>query len=399
MKKKILCLTLGAFLLSAPLAWAEDSAQKLTLDESIRLALENNLNIHLADKNIQIAKKDYTAAKNARWGGATINNSYTDYENGNEIYADGVNVSIPLYSGGKLEAQQKAQKYSWENSKKTFQRTVETTIYDTQDPRTAVVNGSYTVTDYDVRLSFKRDKYFEIDPYTDQDYFLYINIPEKLAAQFEKAEFTIGFNNDMSIPVTEWKIDGTKVTPTDNLFCITGPGSTVSAERDPEQAALEAAVGLAPSDSNSSDSKVKTIVLGDVIDTDDFTFTLNNVELTYELKPQNTSSVYTSYSADSGKVYIHVDGQYYNKAKRDICIRDLFVPTADYDNGYTYKGFAVTDKDDNSFTWASSYVVCTPLETCHYHGLIECPKVVDETEAPLVVYLEIGGDTYQYTVR
>ena len=94
-----------------------------------------------------------------------------------------------------------------------------------------------------------------------------------------------------------------------------------------------------------------------------------------------------------------MDGQYYNKAKRDICIRDLFVPTADYDNGYTYKGFAVTDKDDNSFTWASSYVVCTPLETCHYHGLIECPKVVDETEAPLVVYLEIGGDTYQYTVR
>lgn len=272
-------------------------------------------------------------------------------------------------------------------------------ISDSSFARTAVVNGSYTVTDYDVRLSFKRDKYFEIDPYTDRDYFLYINIPEKLAAQFEKAEFTIGFNNDMSIPVTEWKIDGTKVTPTDNLFCITGPGSTVSAERDPEQAALEAAAGLAPSDSNSSDSKVKTIVLGDVIDTDDFTFTLNNVELTYELKPQNTSSVYTSYSADSGKVYIHVDGQYYNKAKRDICIRDLFVPTADYDNGYTYKGFAVTDKDDNSFTWASSYVVCTPLETCHYHGLIECPKVVDETEAPLVVYLEIGGDTYQYTVR
>ena len=272
-------------------------------------------------------------------------------------------------------------------------------ISDSSFARTAVVNGSYTVTDYDVRLSFKRDKYFEIDPYTDRDYFLYINIPEKLAAQFEKAEFTIGFNNDMSIPVTEWKIDGTKVTPTDNLFSITGPGSTVSAERDPEQAALEAAVGLAPSDSNSSDSKVKTIVLGDVIDTDDFTFTLNNVELTYELKPQNTSSVYTSYSADSGKVYIHVDGQYYNKAKRDICIRDLFVPTADYDNGYTYKGFAVTDKDDNSFTWASSYVVCTPLETCHYHGLIECPKVVDETEAPLVVYLEIGGDTYQYTVR
>ena len=272
-------------------------------------------------------------------------------------------------------------------------------ISDSSFARTVCVNDAYTVPDYDVRLSFKRDKYFEIDPYTDLDYFLYINIPEKLAAQFEKAEFTLGFNNDMSIPVTEWKSDGTKVTPTDNLFTITGPESASSSERDAEQAALEEAAGLAPSDSNSSNSKVTTITRGDVIDTENFTFTLNNVELTYELKPQNTSSVYTSYTAENGKVYIHVDGEYYNKAKRDICIRDLFVPTADYDNGYTYKGFAVTDKDDNSFTWASSYVVCTPLETCHYHGLIECPKVVDETEAPLVVYLEIGGDTYQYTVR
>lgn len=270
-------------------------------------------------------------------------------------------------------------------------------ISDSSFARTAVVNGSYTVTDYDVRLSFKRDKYFEIDPYTDLDYFLYINIPEKLAAQFEKAEFTLGFNNDMSIPVTEWKMDGTKVTPTDNLYTVTG-GTT-----DNEIAASQEAAGetnVLSSDANhASDSKVKTIACGDIIDTDDFSFTLNNVELTYELKPRNTSSVYTSYTPEDGKVYIHVDGEYYNKSKKDICIRDLFAPSADYDNGYTYDGFVVTDKDDNSFTWVSSYVVCTPLETCHYHGLIECPKVVDGSDASLVIYLTIGGTTYQYTIR
>ena len=99
-------------------------------------------------------------------------------------------------------------------------------ISDSSFSRTACVNDAYTVSDYDVHLSFKRDKYFEIDPYTDLDYFLYINIPEKLAAQFEKAEFTLGFNNDLSIPVTEWKADGTKVTPTDHLFTITGPENT-----------------------------------------------------------------------------------------------------------------------------------------------------------------------------
>lgn len=273
-------------------------------------------------------------------------------------------------------------------------------ISDSSFARTAVVNGSYTVTDYDVRLSFKRDKYFEIDPYTDLDYFLYINIPEKLADQFETATFTLGFNNDMSIPVTEWKTDGTKATPTDNLYTITG--GTTSDTTD-EIAAIQEAAGetSAPSSDGNhlSDSNVKTIDIGDVIETEDFTFTLNHVELTYELKPRNTNGVYSSYTAESGKVYIHVDGDYYNKSKRDICIRDLFAPSADYDNGYTYNGFVVTDKDDNSFTWASSYVVCTPLETCHYHGLIECPKVVDGSDSSLVVYLTIGGTTYQYTIR
>ena len=300
-------------------------------------------------------------------------------------------------------------------------------ISDSSFARTVVVNGTYTVTDYDVRLSFKRDKYFEIDPYTDQDYFLYINIPEKLAAQFETAAFTLGFNDDMSVPVTEWKSDGTSVTPTDNLYTVTGGTASEAAEEaamEAEIAAMEEAAGetgstasdaaeeaaaleaeiaameeAAGETAGTADSAVKTIALGDVIETEDFDFTLNNVELTYELKPQNTNGVYSSYTAEDGKVYIHVDGSYYNKAKRDICIRDLFAPSADYDNGYAYTGFVVTDDGDNNFTWASSRVVCTPLETCHYHGLIECPKVIDGSDASLIVYLEIAGTTYQYTVR
>ncbi len=265
-------------------------------------------------------------------------------------------------------------------------------ISDSSFFRTAVVNGSYTVTDYDVRLSFKRDKYFEIDPYTDLDYFLYINIPEKLAEQFETVTFTLGFNDDMSYPTKTWNSDGTTTTETDNLYAITG--GTASKAAGEVDAMKETAGEVA-----SPASEVKAIALGDVISTDDFDFTLNEVELTYELKPKNTSSVYTSYKAPDGKVYIHVDGTYYNKAKKDVCIRDLFAPSADFDNGYTYDGFAVVDDGDNDFTWASSYVVCTPLETCHYHGLIECPELVDGSDASLKIYLEIGGETYEYTVR
>ena len=268
-----------------------------------------------------------------------------------------------------------------------MENTSTSAISDSCFVRTVTVNGEYVVSDYDVRLSFVRDKYFEIDPYTEVEYCLYINIPEKLAEKFETAEFTLAFNNDMSLPVTTWNPDGTKSTPMDNIYAlVSGLGSAATS-------------GTENQGTVATEPQNKVINIGDVISTEDFDFTLNNVELTYELKPRNTSSVYTSYVAPDGKVYIHVDGNYYNKAKKDICIRDLFTPTADYDNGYTYDGFAVVDKDDNSFTWASSYVVCTPLETCHYHGLIECPKVIDSSDGSLVIYMEIGGETYTYTIR
>lgn len=95
-------------------------------------------------------------------------------------------------------------------------------ISDTAFAKTVTVNGEYTVTDYDVRFCFQRDKYFEIDPYTDMDYCLYINIPEKLADMFENAEFTLGFNNDMSNPETVWNNDGTTTSVTDNVYVLSG---------------------------------------------------------------------------------------------------------------------------------------------------------------------------------
>lgn len=142
-----------------------------------------------------------------------------------------------------------------------------------------------------------------------------------------------------------------------------------------------------------------SIILGETISTDSFDFTVNNVELTYELKPRNTSSVYVSYPAEEGKVYIHIDGEYLNKSKRDICIRDLPVPHADYNGGYCYEGFVVVDDGDNRFDWVSSYVVAEPLTTCHYHGLIECPVIVDETGDPLFITIDINGTTYRYDIR
>ena len=245
----------------------------------------------------------------------------------------------------------------------------------------AVVNGECTIDGFDVSMNFQRGTYFEIDPYTDVDYCLYVSIPNKLADMYETAEFYINFKSDMSPVTTTYYLNGTSTSDADNHYVLSASGcSSATAE-------------------TTETKKATTIVLGKTISTDDFDFTVNNVELTYELKPKNTSSVYSSYPAEDNKVYIHVDGEYFNKSKRDICIRDLFAPTADYDKGYTYTGFVVTDRGDNDFDWVDSHVVCTPLDTCHYHGLIECPKVIDKSDAPLVVYFNIQGTTYQYIMR
>ena len=78
------------------------------------------------------------------------------------------------------------------------------------------------VTDgYDVRLNFERDKYFEVDPYTEQAYNLYINIPDKLAEMFETASFTIGFKDDMSIPTTTYGSDGSVTEDIDQQYVFT----------------------------------------------------------------------------------------------------------------------------------------------------------------------------------
>ena len=174
---------------------------------------------------------------------------------------------------------------------------------------------------------------------------------------------------------------------------VSEQGSITADTTDTDAESKETEVPAEPEDTDIR------ISLGETISSDDWDFTVNNVELTYELKPANTNGLYMSYTPESGKVYIHIDGQYYNKSKKNVCIRDLPVPNADYDDGYTYKGFAIVDSGDSSFDWVSSYVICEPLTTCHYHGLIECPDVIDNSDRPLFVTFKMSdGNTYRYDI-
>ena len=105
--------------------------------------------------------------------------------------------------------------------KGTFENVGTTVISDSCFSLTATVNDEYVVDGYDVRLNFERDKYFEVDPYTEQAYNLYINIPDKLAEMFETASFTIGFKDDMSIPTTTYGSDGSVSVDIDQQYVFT----------------------------------------------------------------------------------------------------------------------------------------------------------------------------------
>lgn len=262
------------------------------------------------------------------------------------------------------------------------------TISDSAFLRKAVVNDGFEVEGFDVRINFIRDKYFEIDPYTDLDYVLYINIPEKLADMFETVTFTLSFNDDMSIPTTIWNMDGTKTHDADNHYSLTW---------DAGQPADGSAASKAPE--TSAEPQVDTISIGETIVTENYEFTLLKVETTYELLPPNTSSVYTSYPAESGKVYIHVEADVKNTMPRDIRIDELFGSGALYDGKYSYTGFTVVNDGDNAFDWVGSYVAAIPLEVCRAHALIECPAEVDTSGKSIVVTLKLGDSTYEYVLR
>lgn len=176
--------------------------------------------------------------------------------------------------------------------------------------------------------------------------------------------------------------------------------ATVSIENSMLQFELvpgnESLTELSPAEVSQAMPKID---IGQTIITDDYEFTLRKVELSYEILPPNTNGVYTSYPAESGKVYVNVEADVKNTMPRDIRISELFTASVMYDGKYPYSGFTIVNDGDNRFDWVSSYVAATPLETCIAHSLVECPSEVDTSGKSIVVQLTLGNTTYEYTLR
>lgn len=183
------------------------------------------------------------------------------------------------------------------------------------------------------------------------------------------------------------------------LLCACGSNSEAVVE-DPEavKATAESDVKIERASTADGESSTELIGIGDKIVANDFEFTLEGVSFSYDVKPSDTSGYYYSYPAEENQVYIDVKGTYKNTSQRDHCIRDLLVPVVVYDNNYTYQGFAVVDRGD-SFDWSGSYVAATPLQTCKYHVLVDCPEEIKTGTGSVSVLIVIEGKTYQYNLK
>ena len=76
------------------------------------------------------------------------------------------------------------------------------------------------------------------------------------------------------------------------------------------------------------------ISVGDTIKSKDMEVTINKIEFSYDILPDNTSSFYTHYEADDGSVYIHIDSDVKNLSKQNLDCDEILSVRANYNDGY-----------------------------------------------------------------
>lgn len=142
------------------------------------------------------------------------------------------------------------------------------------------------------------------------------------------------------------------------------------------------------------------VALGETITTENMEITINRVELTYDVLPDDTSHSYSHYEADAGNVYLHLDTDIKNLGKQNLPCDELMKAIADYNDGYTYSGIATPEDGEDDFTYANITSI-KPLQTLGVHFLFECPQEVEETDNPLFILLTPTGtkESYKLIVR
>ena len=182
------------------------------------------------------------------------------------------------------------------------------------------------------------------------------------------------------------------------LFYVIGTISQNSQETSTKTGAGENEEAVSQTSTYEDKNAPKIIGIGDTIISETAEITINHVELSYDVLPEEKGYFYTHYAADSGQVYIDVSVNVKNTQKQILSCTDVMTVKADYNDGYTYTAFPVVEDSNTGFTYAS-IVSIDPLETKGMHFLIDCPQEVEETGNPLFLEFLVEKEKYAYTIR
>lgn len=177
----------------------------------------------------------------------------------------------------------------------------------------------------------------------------------------------------------------------------TSESSTSVTKAEDAATDAEAETSEEPAASEEAEEKGTPIAIGDVITTDSAEITIKNIEFSYDVLPDDTSSYYTHYAAESGKVYVHVDTDIKNIQKQNLSVDDIANVTVDYDDGYEYNAYATPEDSSLGFTYANITSI-KPLDSLGVRYLANCPEEVATSGKPVKVYFDINGDTYVYNL-
>lgn len=151
---------------------------------------------------------------------------------------------------------------------------------------------------------------------------------------------------------------------------------------------------------NEVSSKITTkITKGSKINAGGFDINFNKFEFSYDVLPKNTSSFYTHYEADKGKVYYHIAMDLKNNNKQNIGGDKILEAELVYKDDYKYQGFVVLDKtDDSGFDYANITSI-KPLEKRGIRILFDLPEEIETSKDSVEINIKIDGKIYKYKMR
>lgn len=178
---------------------------------------------------------------------------------------------------------------------------------------------------------------------------------------------------------------------------VTNSESAVTEKK--ETAAKKSTVTSTVIPAETEPAEVEEIKIGDAVETDEFTFKLERVEISRRVQPDAPPSYYTYYQAEKDHTYIYVKASISNKSKYALECDEIYSVEADFDGGYKYTGFNIADDNDGDFTYANITSI-DPLATRGVHCLVDCPQIVEEEGKTLFITITLNnGYKYKYNIK